>query len=104
MQIKARTRFWLAFLSVAVMLTVVFAIGGYFAFQQFADLPQAQRDALFAFIMLTGFCSLVVVFVGWIVVDNGVFNPLQALIRGIEIMVHTHAGHELELPDRKSVV
>ncbi len=98
MRIKARTRFWLAFLSVAVMLTVVFAIGGYFAFQQFADLPQEQRETLFAFIMLTGFCSLVVVFVGWIVVDNGVFNPLQALIRGIEIMVHTHAGHELELP------
>ncbi len=92
---NARTQFWLGLLTVLSIIGALIGGGGWWVLQNLQD-AEAYKTVQ-AFLVLTGFGIVATIAITWMVLDSAIFRPLHALIRGIEIMTHTHAAHDLEL-------
>jgi DNA polymerase III subunit epsilon len=93
---NARQLFWLGFLALFILLSALLGGGGWWLLQQI-DPNTAIYESVFAFLALAGFGVMISVMVAWMILDSMIFRPMHALVRGVEIMIHTHAAHDLEL-------
>ncbi|ALG67192.1 exonuclease domain-containing protein [Beggiatoa leptomitoformis] len=92
---SARTQFWLGFFA-AISVNLAIFVGGWFLLlDKIVDTD--QRNAFEGFLAVGGFASFSVLAIVWMSLDNKLFFPLQWIIRGIEIMLHSNPSHKLEL-------
>ncbi|EIJ43945.1 exonuclease, DNA polymerase III, epsilon subunit family [Beggiatoa alba B18LD] len=92
---SARTQFWLGFF-IAISVNLTIFIGGWFLLLD-KIVDSEQRNAFEGFLAVGGFASFSILAIVWMLLDNKLFFPLQWIIRGIEIMLHSNPAHKLEL-------
>lgn len=91
---SVRIKFWLL-LGIPVLLILALSGGAalWLSRPEFEHAPLAPLAVLAA-----GFMLLAVLALLWALLDFALLKPLQTLRSGVDIIAHTHAGHDLELP------